>query len=115
MVDRASTGFFGLSDLHRVHQLGDLGKRLLRVIRHRLPFADVFAPADSRSAGVVASILAVFGGHFYSLGAARVPRHLLLLSRRLLQGGLAGSALLHSRRAAQNLLGRALIPADPAK
>src|SRR5215471_4513 len=105
MVGGACAGFFGLSDLHRLHQLGDLGKRLLRVARHRLPLADVFALAGSRPAGVVAGVLAIFGGHLYSLGAARVSGYLLLLSGRLLQSRVARPAFVHSRRTAENLLG----------
>ena len=41
-----------------------------------------------------------------------VPLHLLLLSRRLLQGVLGRPAGLRRRRAAQGLLGRELVPAD---
>ena len=44
-----------------------------------------------------------------------LPLHLLLLPRRLLQGVLGRSAVVRGRRAAQELLGRALVPADPAE
>ena len=44
-----------------------------------------------------------------------LPVHLLLLPRRLLQGVLGRPAVLRRRRAAHELLGRALVPADPAE
>src|SRR5437016_3210651 len=50
-----------------------------------------------------------------SLGAGRISGDLLLLSRRLLQGVLGGSAGMHSRRAAKKLLGRAFVPVDHAE
>ena len=46
-----------------------------------------------------------------SLGAGRIPVHLLLLSRRLLQGVLGRSARMRRRRAAQEVSRRALVPA----
>src|SRR5262249_2513979 len=44
-----------------------------------------------------------------------VPRHLLLLPRRLLQSVLGRSAGLHGRRAADGLPGRGVVPAHPAE
>ena len=46
---------------------------------------------------------------------AALPLHLLLLPRRLLQGVLGRPAVVRGRRAAQGLLRRALVPADPAE
>ncbi len=53
----------------------------------------------------------LFGGRADSLGAGRLPLHLLLLPRRLLQGVLGRSARMRGRRAAQEVPGRALVPA----
>ena len=50
-----------------------------------------------------------------SLGAGWISGDLLLLSRRLLQGILGGSAGMHGRRAEKKLLGRAFVPVDHAK
>ncbi len=56
---------------------------------------------------------ALLAGAADPLGAGRLPLHLLLLSRRVLQGVLGRSARLRRRRAAQEVPGRALVPADP--
>ncbi len=50
-----------------------------------------------------------------SLGARRISRDVLLLSRRLLQSVLGRSASVHCGRATQKLLGREVIPAHHAK
>ena len=57
----------------------------------------------------------VFGRVADPLGARRIPRYLLLLPRRVLQGLLGRPAVVHGRRAAQNILGRAVVPAHPAE
>ena len=64
-------------------------------------------------AGVVAGAAPLLAGHPDSLGAGRFPLHLLLLSRRLLQGVLGRSAHLLRRRAALVLSRRAPFSADP--
>src|SRR6185503_3281668 len=64
---------------------------------------------------MVAGRAAVLGGAADSLGAGRLPLHLLLLSRRLLQGVLGGSAWLYRGRAAQVVLGRAVVSARHAE
>ena len=66
-------------------------------------------------AGVVAGLAHLFPCALDSLGAGWLPAHLLLLSWRLLQSVLGRSAGMHSGRAAQELLGRAFIPAHHAK
>ena len=50
-----------------------------------------------------------------SLGASWLSSHLLLLSRRILQSVLGRPAGLHSGRTAQELLGRAVVPAHYAE
>ena len=52
---------------------------------------------------------------FSSLGARRISRDVLLLSRCVLQSFLGRSASMHSGRAAQKLLGGAFLPAHHAK
>ena len=59
---------------------------------------------------MVAGGAAVLGGDTDPLGAGRVPLHLLLLSRRLLQGVLGGSAVVRRRRAAQGYRGENSFP-----
>src|SRR5439155_20900198 len=53
--------------------------------------------------------------HADPLGAGRIPAHLLLLSRSLLQSILGGPAFLHGRRASQDVHRRALVSADHPK
>ena len=65
--------------------------------------------------GLVAAVASIFAGAFYSLGTRWLPADLLLLSWRLLQSVLGRSAGMHCGRAAQELLGRAFVPADHAK
>ena len=55
------------------------------------------------------------GGDAHSLGAGRISRHLLLLSRSLLQSVLGRSAFLHRGRAAQNLSWRTVLSSNRAK
>ena len=60
-------------------------------------------------------VAAVLAGPAHPAGPGRLPGHLLLLPRRLLQGVLGRPARLRGRRAAQELLGRGLVPAHPAE
>ena len=55
-------------------------------------------------------LAAVLAGAADPLGARRLPLHLLLLPRRLLQGVLGRPAVLRRRRAAQELPGEQLFP-----
>ena len=56
-----------------------------------------FAARDFRAeAGLVAGLAFVFASSLSALGASRVPAHLLLLPRRILQGVLGGPASLCS-------------------
>ena len=66
-------------------------------------------------AGLVAGAAAVLAGADHPAVSGAVPLHLLLLSRRVLQGVLGRSAELRRRRAAQELPRRAIVPADPAE
>ncbi len=67
------------------------------------------------SAGLVAGVAAFLAGLSGFVGAGGFPLHLLLLSRRVLQGILGRSAELRRRRAAQGLSRRTLLPAHHAK
>ena len=66
-------------------------------------------------ARLVAGVAAVLAGAPDPAVPRPLPLHLLLLPRRLLQGVLGRSAVVRRRRAAHELLGRALVPADPAE
>src|SRR5438552_8738539 len=80
----------------------------------KLPLAVLFAGTVWRfatqlvraEACVVADRAHLLPSASNSLGAGRVPAHLLLLSRRLLQRLLGGPTSVHCRGAAQELLGR---------
>src|SRR5438067_632030 len=56
----------------------------------------------------VAGVAAVLAGPLHPADPGVLPAHVLLLPRRLLQGVLGGSAVVHRRRAAIELLGREL-------
>ena len=60
---------------------------------------------------MVAGVVVVLAGLFDFVGPGWISFYVLLLSRQLLQGVLGGSAGLRCGRTAEELLGRALIPA----
>jgi len=64
---------------------------------------------------MVACLAHFFTGAFYSMGAGRVPAHLLLLSRGVLQSVLGRSSGMYRWGTAQDLLGRAVVPAHHAE
>src|SRR5258708_1622917 len=111
LVDPAAGGCSRVIDVHRLFPVGGLSGQSLRI--RALPVAVLLAVAVRRQpsplvlaeARLGAWRAAVFRGALHPLGAGRIPLHLLLLPRRLLQGVLAGSARLHGRRAAEILLG----------
>ena len=115
----AAGGLPGAFDVHRLLDVGGVPGGALPL--RSLPLAVLLAGGVRRSgdelvrrqAGVVAGADPVVGGVLHPLGPGRLPLHLLLLPRRLLQGVLGRSALLLGRRAAQELPRRALVPADP--
>ena len=78
-------------------------------------FGDVAAQLVRTEAGGVAGVAAVFAGAADPADPGVLPADLLLLPRRLLQGVLGRSAVLHRRRAALELLGRELVSAHPAE
>ncbi len=121
LVDPAVAGFYRIVDFPRLFHVGGVsGKQLFR---WQLPLAILFAGTFWRFAAqlvwteavVVARLAYLFSGAFNSLGSGRIPAHLLLLSRRLLQGVLGRSSGVHRGRATENLLGRAVVSADHAK
>ena len=61
--------------------------------------------------GRVARVAAVLAGAAHPADPGALPAHLLLLPRRVLQGVLGRSAVVHGRRAAHELPGRELVPA----
>ena len=63
----------------------------------------------------VAGVAAVFAGAADPADPGALPADLLLLPRRVLQGVLGRSAVVHGRRAALELLGRELVSAHPAE
>ena len=78
-------------------------------------FGDSPACLVRPQAGLVARPAAVLAGAADPAVPRPLPLHLLLLPRRLLQGVLGRSAGVRGRRAAQELLRRELVPADPAE
>src|SRR5262245_44786838 len=101
LVDPTAARFYRIVDIHRLFHMGGLsGKKLFR---WQLPLPVLFAGAVWRFApqlvwtetGVVASLAHLFPCALNSLGAGRLPAHLLLLSRCLLQSFLGGSACMH--------------------
>src|SRR5436190_13379492 len=121
LVDPAAARFHRIIDFHRLLDVGGVsGKRLfLRQLCLAVLFAGTVRQFPAQlvwaETGLVASVASIFAGAFYSLGTGWLPAHLLLLSWRLLQSVLGRSAGLHCGRAAQELLGRAFIPAHHAK
>ena len=108
----------------RVRRLLDVGRFSGQSLRVRaVPVAVLLAAALRRGASrvvrtearLVARRPAVFARAADPVGARRLPLHLLLLPRRVLQGVLGRSAVVHGRRAAQVVSRRALVPADPAE
>jgi hypothetical protein len=126
----------GLSRLLRLHRLFDLGgvsgvgdiqtmfaaigstAATARIIFRRFTRRKFWGTrrtqfsARCRPGGRLAAVLA---GLFDFVGAGRFPFHLLLLSRRVLQGVLGRPDQLRRRRAAQTFLGERYFPAHHPK
>ena len=103
--------------IHRLLHLGRVpGRSLpLRALSFALLFARDFRPHRRRSwfgANPAAGCpVFVTARHAHPVGSRRIPLHLLLLSRRILQSVLGRSALLRRRRAAQaNISANASFP-----
>src|SRR5207302_8412366 len=101
VVGPTVTGFPGTVGFHRLLDVGSVPGRALSL--GAVPVAVLLAGTFWRchpqlvrgEAGLVAGVAAVFAGALDSLGAGRIPAHLLLLSGRLLQGILGRPAFLH--------------------
>ncbi len=111
LVDAAAARLCRIIDFYRLFDVGGIsGKRLFFWQLH-LPF--LFARTFWRfTAQLVWAEAELVAGLAYflacapcSLGAGGISRHLLLLSRRLLQSVLGGPAGVHGGRAAEELLG----------
>src|SRR5207237_6059449 len=106
-------------DVDRIRDLGRAPGRPLRMGAVSLPV--LLAPPLRRArvvrapAGMVAGGAAVLGRPVHPVGPRRLPRDLLLLPRRVLQGVLGRPALVRGGRAPQELPRRALVPARPAE
>src|SRR5438128_9344476 len=61
---------------------------------------------------MVACIFAIFPGASDPVGARRIPPHLLLLPRKLLQSTMGRSSSMRRRRASRRLSRRAIVSAD---
>src|SRR6266540_1302188 len=110
-----------LIDIHRLFHVGGVSGEEL--FRWQLHLAILFAGDFRRfiaqlvwaEARVVAELAYLFSRAADSLGASGLSTDLLLLSRRVLQSILGRSTRVHGRRTAQELLGRAVVPARHAK
>src|ERR1700730_18817081 len=103
VVDSAAPGFCRVVDFHHLFHLGCVsGKELFH---WQLHFAVLFARNFRRFASqlvwiatrLVARLAAFFSRAAGSLGSCRIPCHLLLLSRRILQSLLGRSAGVYCR------------------
>ena len=106
LVDPAAARFHRIIEFYRLLDVGGVsGKRLFL---RQLCLAVLFAGTAWRFAaqlvwtetGLVAAMVSIFAGAFYSLGTGRFPGHLLLLSWRVLQSVLGRSASMRRWRAA---------------
>src|SRR5438874_4208499 len=121
LVAAAAGRLSRIVDLYCLFDLGGVSGRSLFFRQLHLPL--LFAGAFRRFAAqlvwgktkLVAGLVNLFAGVANSLGAGRISADLLLLSRRVLQSILGGSARVHGGRAAQDISGRTLVPADHAK
>src|SRR6476646_1125966 len=118
MVAAANRRFFDPQRIRRLCDVGRIPKRALHV--RPVSVAVLFAGDFWRSedgvvrgeAWMVAGAAAVFTGADHSAVSGTVPVHVLLLSRRVLQGVLGGSDELRGRRAAEELSRREDVSAD---
>src|SRR5579872_5618180 len=107
--------------VHRVRHVGRLSERPLyiRPVSLAVLFAGdlrQFAARDLRSeAWMVAGLASVLARTHHPALSRTLPRDVLLLSRRVLQGDVGRSAVVHRARTAPQLPRRALIPADSAE
>src|SRR5690606_36212584 len=121
MVAPAGRGLPRVERLHRLLHLGRVPGRALQL--RQLPLALLLAralrglrPRLVRSPpGMVARLASLLARVPDPVGARRLPAHLLLLPRRLLQGVPCRSAELRGQRAAAVLPGRAALPAHPTE
>ena len=114
-------GFPRTLDLHRLRHLGGVSGRALHV--RTVPLAVLFSGDLRRFAaqlvraatGGLARMAAVFARAADPPDPWPLPADLLLLPRRLLQGVLGGSAVLHGGRAEVDVLGREFVSPHPAE
>src|SRR5512132_1167889 len=118
MVAAATRRLHDPRRIRRVRDMGRVPERALRV--WSVSVAVLFARAVRRSAHcvvrrkarMVADASAVLSGADHPAFSRAVSFHVLLLSWRVLQSVLGGSAELRGRRTTQGIQGRALFPAD---
>src|SRR6185503_12030086 len=121
VVGRADDRVHGLRRVYRVCHVGGVPERALHL--RPVSVSVLLARAVWRftprvvwtKARMVAGTCAILAGAADFAVPGSLPLHLLLLPRRLLQGVLGGSDLVHGRRTTQILLGREDTPADPAE
>lgn len=124
VVDSAAAGVFGIFRVHHLFDVGGVsGKSLLARNRRRELSLAVLLAGNFRNiparvvwkAFILADVAGVFAGLFCFVGAGRISFHLLLLSRRVLQGILGRPDCVRRWRAAQKVSRRKIFPPDPAK
>src|SRR5688572_32252052 len=121
MVGAAGGRLRCLVGIPRLRHLGCLSERPLRI--RSLPLAVLFAAAARRlaaclvrsAAGRVAVVRAVLAGAPDPSVSRALPRHLLLLSRRVLQGVLGRPAGVQRRRTEEQLPRRTALSAHSAE
>ena len=121
LVDSAARRLPRPLHVRRLRDVGGLpGRSLhLRTVSLAVLFSRALRQLASQlvrpEAGGLAGVAAVLAGAADPADSRAVPLHVLLLSRRVLQSVLERSAVLHRRRAAEELLGRELVSARPAE
>src|SRR5215469_9361726 len=101
LVGAAACGFCGIVHIRRLLDMGSVPRCAFPfwAVSLSFLFTGIVRPRARRLVWSSAAVDSRVGdwSHAYPLGAGRISRHLLLLSRRVLQSFLGGPAFLHRR------------------